>query len=202
MNNQHRIFQIFKTGTFSGMDGTSLFFSEDDLQMTASTYDPQRYTAPLVIGHPQDDKPVYGQVIGLFVKDGGLYAQAISDSTLEELVKAGRYRKISASFFLPWSSTNPTPGAYSLKHVGFLGAVPPAVKGMPDPEFAEMANSLCFSEGFELSKPATAAFAEFSSQSFERERAVHHQLALDYQQTCPALSYMEAATLAERVLSF
>ncbi|AAQ59154.1 hypothetical protein [Chromobacterium violaceum] len=202
MNKQHRLFQIFKTGTFGSMGGTSLSFSEGDLQMTASAYNPQRYAAPLVIGHPQDDKPVYGKVTGLFVKDGGLYAQAISDSALETLVKAGRYRKISASFFPPWSSNNPTPGAYSLKHVGFLGAMPPAVKGMANPEFAEMANSLCFSEGFELSKPATAAFAEFSSQSFEQGRAVHHQLTLDYQQTCPALSYMEAATLAERVLNF
>ncbi|MCG9057582.1 hypothetical protein LH452_01255 [Laribacter hongkongensis] len=202
MTQQHKLFQIFRAGTFTSMGGTSLSFSEDDLRMTAAAYDRQRRAAPLVVGHPEDDKPVYGQVIGLFVKDGGLYAQAFADADLETLVKSGRYRKVSASFFMPHSSDNPTPGAYGLRHVGFLGAMPPAVKGMADPVFAESANHLCFSEGFNLPEPATADFAEFFSQSLAPGRMALHQLALDYQQACPALSYMEAATLADRVLSF
>lgn len=202
MTQQHKLFQIFRAGTFTSMGGTSMSFSEDDLRMAAAAYDPERQAAPLVVGHPQDDKPVYGQVTGLFVKDGGLYAQAVVDAALETLVKSGRYRKVSASFFTPYSSDNPTPGAYGLKHVGFLGAMPPSVKGMADPAFAEATSHLSFSEGFALPEPAAASFAEFSSQSFAPGRAALHQLALDYQQACPALSYMEAATLADRVLSF
>jgi hypothetical protein len=54
-----------------------------------------------------------------------------------EQVRQGAYKKISAAFYAPDSPHNPKPGVYYLKHVGFLGAMPPAVKGMRDPAFAE-----------------------------------------------------------------
>lgn len=37
----------------------------------------------------------------------------------------------------PYGPANPKPGAYYLRHVGFLGAQPPAVKGLAPVEFAE-----------------------------------------------------------------
>ena len=54
-----------------------------------------------------------------------------------EMVQAGRFKKRSASFYKPDSPANPVPGVYYLRHLGFLGAQPPAVKGLADPEFAE-----------------------------------------------------------------
>ena len=55
------------------------------------------------------------------------------------MVRAGRFKKVSASFYTPDSPHNPVPGVYYLRHVGFLGAQPPAVKGLaPVPvNFAE-----------------------------------------------------------------
>ena len=43
---------------------------------------------------------------------------------------------MSASFYLPHAAVNPTPGVYSLRHVGFLGAAVPAVAGPPPATFA------------------------------------------------------------------
>lgn len=57
--------------------------------------------------------------------------------TCAELGAAGRYKKVSASFYRPDAPCNPKPGAYYLRHVGFLGAQPPAVKSLKAIEFAD-----------------------------------------------------------------
>lgn len=59
------------------------------------------------------------------------------DPAFSEMVEKGRYKKISASFYLPNSESNPKKGFLYLRHVGFLGAAPPAVKGLKNPIFAE-----------------------------------------------------------------
>jgi hypothetical protein len=58
------------------------------------------------------------------------------DAAFAELVNAGRYKKISGSFYTPDAPANPVPGVYYLRHVGFLGAQPPAVKGLKSASFA------------------------------------------------------------------
>lgn len=200
MAQAQKLFQIFKAGTHKAMSGVSLDFSERDLQMTAAAFSPASRPAPLVLGHPKDDQPAYGQVRGLFVKDGDLFAQAVVDAALETLVKTGRYRYISASFISPFASDNPTPGAYYLKHVGFLGAHPPAVRGMTPPAFAERAASLSFCEGFDCSESFGASVEFAEGDGLRPERWALHALALDYQRVCPALSYMEAISRAETVI--
>ncbi len=53
-------------------------------------------------------------------------------------MEAGRYKKVSASFYQPDSPNNPVPtGVFYLRHVGFLGAQPPAIKGLKDIAFNE-----------------------------------------------------------------
>jgi hypothetical protein len=52
------------------------------------------------------------------------------------MVNAERFNRISASFFLPDAPNNPVRGAYYLRHVGFLGAAAPAVKGLRKPQFS------------------------------------------------------------------
>lgn len=116
-----KLFQIFKAGTHKAMSGVTLDFSERDLQMTVAAFSPASRPAPLVLGHPKDDQPAYGQVRGLFVKDGDLFAQA-GGFRPGNPGQDRRYRYILASFVSPFASDNPTPGAYYLKHVGFLGA--------------------------------------------------------------------------------
>src|SRR5450759_2940974 len=129
--------QIFKPGRHTAMSGATLSFSESDLAATAHAYDPALHEAPIVVGHPQVDGPAYGWVKSLAVGDGVLHAEPNQvDPAFAEMVAAGRFMKISASFYLPDSENNPVPGVHYLRHVGFLGAQAPAVKGLKNASFA------------------------------------------------------------------
>ncbi|STD22410.1 Uncharacterised protein [Enterobacter asburiae] len=59
------------------------------------------------------------------------------DPQFAELVGNGRFKKVSASFYLPDSPNNPKPGTLYLRHVGFLGAQPPSIKGLKQVSFGE-----------------------------------------------------------------
>lgn len=128
--------QIFKPGKHVAASGDSFNFSESDVAATIAAYDPAKHEAPIVVGHPRHDLPAYGWIKSLALADGALSAETQQvDAAFAELVEAGRYKKISASFYHPESPSNPVPGVYYLRHVGFLGAQPPAVKGLRNPEF-------------------------------------------------------------------
>lgn len=135
-----QIIHIFRPGRHTAMQGTTIDFGESDLIATANAYDPARHEAPLVIGHPRADAPAWGWVGSLTADAHGLFATPRQlDPAFAEMVRAGRFKKVSASFYTPDSPHNPVPGVYYLRHVGFLGAQPPAVKGLaPVPvNFAE-----------------------------------------------------------------
>lgn len=123
--------EILRAGTWSAMDGSRVPLAVEDISNVAASYDPALHEAPVVIGHPATDDPAYGWVKSLQVDDGRLVAELDDvEPSFAELVKAGRYRKVSASLYRPDSAANPTPGKWHLRHVGFLGAQPPAVKGL------------------------------------------------------------------------
>ncbi len=128
---------IFRAGRHTAVDGRALEFSQADLQAIASGYDPAVSEAPIVIGHPALNAPAFGWVRKLEVEGDTLFAEADQvEPAFAELVNAGRYKKISASLYLADSPGNPKPGTAYLRHVGFLGAQPPAVKGLPSAAFA------------------------------------------------------------------
>lgn len=120
------------------MSGQGFSFSEADLRATVTAYDPAKHEAPLVVGHPSHDLPAYGWVKSLAFSDGALDAiPAQVNPDFAEMVAAGAFKKISATFYGPDSPSNPVPGVFYLRHVGFLGAQPPAVKGLRSPSFAD-----------------------------------------------------------------
>lgn len=138
---------IFKPGRHTTMAGEAIEFSQADIEATARAYDPKASRAPLVIGHPKTDDPAQGWVTGLQADETGLYALADQvDPAFAEAVRAGRYGAVSARFYRPTDPNNPKPGVWYPRHVGFLGAMPPAVKGLTAPEFAE-GDGVCFEEG-------------------------------------------------------
>jgi len=131
------LIQIFKPGKHTAMSGVVLDFTESDLKATATAYDPALHEAPLVVGHPKVDAPAYGWVKSL-AYSGTLDAGPDQvDPEFAEMVNNGRFKKISASFFAPTAPGNPKPGVYYLRHVGFLGATPPSVKGLKNASFAD-----------------------------------------------------------------
>ncbi len=150
---------LFKPGTHTAMTGQTISFGESDLAASASVYDPALHESPLVVGHPKTDAPAYGWVKGLEFSDGELVAiphQVNAD--FADLVANHAYKKISASFYQPNQPGNPTPGKYYLRHVGFLGAQPPAVKGLRPVEFADDSD-----DGF-----VTIEFGEIEQRSIAR----------------------------------
>ena len=121
-------FEILKTGSFTNSQGKEVNFSQSDLEKIASSYDPAISEAPLVIGHPKSNDPAYGWIDSLKVNGDKLIASAskIVPEFLDA-VKQGLFKKRSVSL-------NPD---NSLRHVGFLGAALPAVKGLADLTFSE-----------------------------------------------------------------
>ena len=109
-----------------------------DLQQAVEAYDVAYHEAPAVIGHPKMDAPAYAWVKGLQL-DGDVLKAELDQIHPEfaEMVTDGRFKKVSASFYLANSPDNPKQGSLYLRHVGFLGAMPPAVKGLRNPEFSE-----------------------------------------------------------------
>lgn len=129
--------EIFKSGTHHAVDGRELSFSAADVAATVAAYDPALFRAPLVVGHPKTDDPAYGWVDALALDGELVKAQpADVDAEFAEMVNNKRFPKISASFFHPESPSNPKPGVWYLRHVGFLGAAAPGVKGLKPASFA------------------------------------------------------------------
>lgn len=129
---------IFKAGTHTDMHGKKLPFTQSDLAACVKAYDPSVHEAPLVIGHPQTEDPAWGWVKSLTLNGSDLLAEPDQlDPQFAELVGNGRFKKVSASFYLPDSPNNPKPGTLYLRHVGFLGAQPPSIKGLKQVSFGE-----------------------------------------------------------------
>lgn len=129
---------IFKPGTHTGT-GTrrnpltgeveqvpvTATYTEADMARMEHLYNEQpaasAHRAPVVLGHPLNDHPARAWVTRLQARADGLWADLRNpDPAFVEDVNAGRYREKSAKFYENGL----------LRHVAFLGAVPPAVKGL------------------------------------------------------------------------
>ncbi|MCB6182320.1 phage protease [Leeia sp. TBRC 13508] len=173
---------IFKAGKHTAMSGVTLAFSESDLAASAAAYDPALHQAPIVVGHPSTDDPAYGWIKSLQVSDDGMFAEPDQvDPAFAEIVNKGYYKKISASFYLPDSPANPVPGVYYLRHVGFLGAQAPAIKGLKNASFASCTEGVIeFSDwGMEVNARLWNKLREWLLVKFGREEA--DQVVPDWQ---------------------
>lgn len=92
-------------------------------KFNASVHEP-----PVCIGHPADNAPAYGWVEGL-KKEGNILLAKFKqiEPGFADMVRRGLFKKRSAAFYPDGT----------LRHIAFLGAAPPAVKGLPDVAFAE-----------------------------------------------------------------
>ena len=125
--------EVFRPGTFTAMGGTAFSATAEELADLAERYDPQLYPVPVVVGHPKTDDPAYGWVKAFSYDDEAdrLYADIGElEPQFSEAVEGGRYKRISMSFYKPGATSNPAGDALYPKHVGFLGAVAPAVPGL------------------------------------------------------------------------
>jgi hypothetical protein len=117
---------IFETGKHTDSAGVEREFDQSDLDKIIASYEPKKHEAPLVIGHPKTNSPAFGWVESLKRNGNKLYAKfkQVGDE-IKDAVAAGHYKKKSISLYPDGS----------LRHVGLLGAAPPAVKGLGDVQF-------------------------------------------------------------------
>ena len=158
--------EIFIAGTRADNSGKEVTITPDDLNAIANGYHPSFHEAPIVIGHPDDNAPAYGWVKSLSAKGDKLYAQfGEMDEGFVSLVKSGRYKKLSASFYPPKHPSNPKPDNWYLRHIGFLGALPPAVKGLSPVSFNDNSDGVVsfgeLSESEKLVFDIKSIFARF-----------------------------------------
>lgn len=112
-------FEVFRAGTYP--QGT---FGNEDLDAIVRNHAADGYTAPLVLGHPKTDDPAYGWVDRIRrVGDKLLVTFREVADGLQELVNQGRWKNVSVRL-------RHTKQGWQLRHVGLLGAAPPAVEGL------------------------------------------------------------------------
>lgn len=129
--------EVFRAGTHKSNNGESYTYTNADLDYIVKNYNNSKYEAPIVIGHPTESAPAYGWVSDL-KRTGETLLAKFKEVVPEfsELVEKGLYKKRSISLYPD----------LTLRHVGFLGAVPPAIKGLKDIQFSDTTETFEFSE--------------------------------------------------------
>jgi hypothetical protein len=179
--------RIFRAGTHTSASGEQVTITTEELQKCCEAYHADHHEAPVVVGHPADNAPAYGWVSSLAMVNGDLVAETKQvDSNFAEMVNAGRFKKISASFYKPDSTVNPVAGVWYLRHVGVLGAVPPAVKGLGNASFSEDDGVVAF---------------EFTEQTTEVTVPDHSEAPEDFTEKIKQLD-AQTAEFNERVALF
>lgn len=184
---------IMRPGSFTSVEGTKISFSRADLAQIASSYDAKRDPAPIVVGHPQTNDPAFGWIGALEVQGDVLVAKPSEIApSFAEAVKAGHYRKISAQLYQPGDPNSPNPNGYYLRHVGFLGAAAPAIKGLGTVAFAATGKAVTIAVDADLQPFQAPAGYTASAAGLEQwERARRVQIAE------PHLSFAEALAVAD-----
>lgn len=120
--------EVFRTGKHTDANGVEKDWTKEDLDTIVTVFNEKKPKAPCVIGHPNTNNPAYGWVKALKREGEKLFA-AYKDVVPQfaEWVNKGLYPNRSISLYPDMT----------LRHVGFLGAVPPAIKGLEEFQFAE-----------------------------------------------------------------
>jgi hypothetical protein len=121
--------EVFRAGTHTDSKGVTVSFTAADLdEMAANTV--KLGPAPAVLGHPKHNDPAYGW--GQAKREGDSLFVKFDDinPAFEAGVASGAYRNRSVSVY-----KDPAHG-WRVRHVGWLGASPPAIDGLKPLEFA------------------------------------------------------------------
>jgi hypothetical protein len=153
---------------FAGGRQTDMSGAEHDgdalIDRAVATFDPAAHEPPAVIGHPTTDAPAYAWVEG--VKSGtdakgrkvmlAKFKQVVPE--FADMVQRGLFKKRSVKFYQDGR----------LRHVGFLGAAPPAVKGLADIKFGSDESGPVFEFG-EATGTITRIFRRLRDFLIEKE---------------------------------
>lgn len=121
--------EVFRAGDH----GERGCWDEATLDAMAADYSPSIHEAPVTVDHAQSG-PALGWVEGLRRVGNVLMARLRGlDPAFADMIRRGAFKKRSVEIYRSLETT----GRPYLRAVSFLGACPPAVKGLADVVFAE-----------------------------------------------------------------
>lgn len=162
--------ELLRVGTFTSAEGREATFTKEDLQSLADAYDPAVFESPAVVGHPRMNDPAYGWVKGLRVEGDKLIGD-IGDvvSSFADAVRKRVFSKVSVQVWPRGSKASPRPDVPYLKHVGFLGAAAPAVKGLRPVSFSDGDQDGCTTIEADIPDPSIQPPTEISMSEANQE---------------------------------
>ncbi len=118
--------ELFHAGDY-GRQGS---YTERDLDQVVSNYNPAFHEAPVVIGTPKDTSPAWAWVEKLKRQGSALLGRLKQvQPEFGRMLATEKFPKRSIAFYQ-------TANGPALRHVGFLGAKPPALEWLPGVAFS------------------------------------------------------------------
>ena len=121
-----------------------LGITSEHIKGLAESYATSGVRAPVVVGHPKDNSPAWGWVLSCREDNDNLFCDIDLSPEFFALVEKGHFRERSVAFY------NRKP--YVLRHLGFLGANPPAIKGLQELTFSDDDEYECIAMNIEKTK--------------------------------------------------
>lgn len=165
--------EIFRAGKHTDSQGRERTWTKDDLDKMVNSYNPANHEAPVVVGHPKSNAPAYGWVEELKLSGSKIMAAFKQvEPAFAQLVEAGRFKKRSISVYPDGT----------LRHVGFLGAVPPAIQGLKDIDFNEEDNCHDYEQPIQEENKMTLEELKKELEKEQKKTAAALKQAADFKQ--------------------
>ncbi len=158
--------EIFKSGQHTSSNGVAKTWTTGDLDKMVKNYGAAEHEAPVVVGHPRANDPAYGWLQKV-KRTGdtllGKFHQVAPEFT--ELVKEGRFKKRSISVYPDGT----------IRHIGFLGAQPPAVKGLKDITFSDDTEAITYEYNENTGEEANMTELEKLQKKLDEEKRLRKE---------------------------
>jgi len=141
ISNEGKWAEALRPGTFTDFSGTPRTFTPADISMIADGIKSQiaaGYMPPLVKGHPRTDSPRKASIVDAKIGDRNMLMVKLDkvEPKFAEEVKNGEYPYVSVALHKDYSK--------GIKHLGALGGIAPAVKGLQPLEFGENSDDVIY----------------------------------------------------------
>lgn len=129
----------FYAGTHTDKNGNTVTLTQDDLDDIVRNHTP----VPHVIGHPEENHPAYAWTAEVKREGDNLFVKSSDiNADFSDAIESKAFPNRSASLVK-------TDNGWKLRHIGWLGAVPPALEKLHSAEFS---NSIPDGVSFEFSE--------------------------------------------------
>jgi len=172
--------EVIKSGEYPGkIPVTRALLEHNAEHLNRLARDESFSGVPYVLGHPDTNHPAYGWASEFKVSSNGesgnecgwsLFVRGKVHEALRKAIDAGFYKNISVAF---------NKATMLLRHIGFLGAVPPAVDGM---------QPIKFTPGEELETYKS----EFAAQDGDQKQKGHAMGGFNFNYETDAWEYRNA----------